>query len=87
MHNEVFQHANLVFKGHLHKSKQEGNDVSQPRSDIAQEDLNKLYNEYFIPGLAAGNTEILMHKVFYHVLHWEMWKRRFMCIKQGFPST
>ena len=33
-----------------------------------QPDLDKLFDEYFIPGLAKGNTEILMHKVFFDIM-------------------
>ena len=29
----------------------------------------KLYNNYFIPGLANGNTEILLHKVFFNIVY------------------
>ena len=57
MKNDVFLNANQVFKGKLQKIKKDGNDKSEPRSDIAQPDLNKLFDEYFIPGLAKGNTE------------------------------
>ena len=41
MRNENFQNANLVFKGKLHENKRMGLDTSQPKSDIAQEDLKK----------------------------------------------
>ena len=68
MQNDVFQHANMVFKGRLRKSKKEGNDVSQPISDISPEDLDKLYKNYFIPGLEEGNTEVLMHKIFFDIM-------------------
>ena len=51
MENEVFQNANQVFKGKLHRNKKEGLDISKPRSDIDPEDLEKLYTDYFTPGL------------------------------------
>ena len=57
MRNDVFQNANQVFKGKLCQIKKSGNDKSEPRSDIAQADLDKLFDEYFISGLANGNTE------------------------------
>ena len=69
MHNEVFQNANQVFKGQLRRNKSEGKDKSTPRSDIAPEDLDKLYDEYFTPGLESGNTEVLMHKVFFDIMY------------------
>ena len=69
MHNDIFQRANLVFKGRLRKNKQEGNDVSQPRSDIAPDDLAKIYDNYFTPGLRNGNTEVLLHKVFFDIMY------------------
>ena len=68
MENEVFQNANQVFKGKLRKNKKEGLDVSKPRSDIDPEDLEKIYVEYFIPGLERGDTEVLMHKVFFDIM-------------------
>ena len=51
MHDEVFQGANNVFRGKLCRKKKEGNDVSQQRSDILPSDLDKLYDDYFTPGL------------------------------------
>ena len=69
MQNDVFQHANMVFKGRFSRSKQEGKDISQPRSDISAEDLDKLYNDYFIPGLEKGDTEVLMHKIFFDIMY------------------
>ena len=68
MRNEVFQNANQVFKGKLCRIKKDGKDKSEPRSDIEQSDLQKLFDEYFIPGLANGNTEILLHKVFFDIM-------------------
>ena len=69
MHNEVFQNANQVFKGQLRCAKNEGKDVSTPRSDIQPEDLERLYNNYFIPGLSEANTEVLLHKVFFDIMY------------------
>ena len=68
MENEVFQNANQVFKGKLRRNKKQGLDISKPRSDIDPEDLEKLYVEYFIPGLERGDTEVLMHKVFFDIM-------------------
>ena len=69
MHNETFQNANQVFKGQLRRSKNEGKDTSKPRSDIQPEDLEKLYDDYFTPGLENANTEVLLHKVFFDIMY------------------
>ena len=64
MWNDKFQNANVVFKGHLHENKENGLDTSESKQPILKHDLEKLYKEYFVPRLAAGNTIILQHKVF-----------------------
>ena len=69
MQNEVFQNATQVFKGKLRKNKQEGHDNSAPRTEISQEDLQKLNHEYFIQGLENGNMEVLLHKVFFDFMY------------------
>lgn len=70
MHNDCFQNANSVFSGVLRHIKQQGLDTSRPRTAITRTDLDKLYNEYFIPGLAAKNTEVLQHKVFFDMVYY-----------------
>ena len=69
MKNEVFQKTNKVFKGQLSKNKNDGLDVSKPIKYIPKQDIEKLYDTYFMPGLANGDTEILQHKVFFDLLY------------------
>ena len=68
MKNDTFQNANLIFKGKIRENKKKGLDTSQPKTDIAQDDVKKLNEEYFKPGLANGNTEVLLHKVFFDIM-------------------
>ena len=70
MHNDIFQNANQVFKGQLRGNKTDGKDTSTPRSDIDPEDLDKLYDEYFILGLKDANTQVLLHKVFFNIMYY-----------------
>ena len=67
MWNDTLQNANLVFKGKLRENKKMGLDVSQPKTYIEQEYLNKLYEEYFYPDLEKGETEVLLYKVFFDI--------------------
>ena len=59
MRNEQSQNANAVFKGHLRDNKEKGLDESECKQPIEKFDVEKLYDEYFIPGLAAGNVQVL----------------------------
>lgn len=70
MNDKQFQNANKVFTGVLHINKQNGLDVRKPKVLISREDITKLYDEYPIPGLSTGNTEILPHKVFFDVVYY-----------------
>lgn len=70
MHNDVFQNANSVFSGVLRDNKEKGFDVSKPKSSISPGDLEKLYENYFLPGLQAENTEVLQHKVFFDLMYY-----------------
>lgn len=70
MKNDTFQNANKVFTGQLRANKQAGHDTSKPKSAILQQDLEKLYTEYFTPGLAASNVQILQEKVFFDLLYY-----------------
>ena len=71
MHDDIFQGANNVFCGKLRCNKQDGNDVSEPRSDILPDE--KLYYDYFTPGLEGAltyrHTEVLLHKVFFDLMY------------------
>lgn len=69
MHNDSFQNANKVFTGVLRVNKQNGLDVRKPKVAISKANVEKLYQEYFIPGLMAGNSEILLHKVFFDIVY------------------
>lgn len=70
MHNDAFQNANRVFCGVLRDNKENGLDKSKPKTSIAPGDLEKLYNEYFLPGLADGDVEILQQKVFFDLVYY-----------------
>ena len=70
MKNDIFIKANNVFNGSLRKNKTEGNDISQPIKYIQQKDVERVYNEYFIPSLAKSDTEILQHEVFFDLLYY-----------------
>ena len=63
MRDDTFLQANKVFTGQLRLNKEEGLDVPTPIRSIDPADLNKLFDDYFIPGLAKGDTEVLMHSV------------------------
>lgn len=69
MRNNTFQNANKVFKGQLRLNKQAGLDVSKPKAAITKGDLEKLYNEYFVPGLARSNVKVLQEKVFFDLIY------------------
>lgn len=69
MQNETFQNTNRVFCRVLRDNKEQGLDTSKPKSSILPGDLEKLYEEYFLPGLADENVEILQHKVFFDLLY------------------
>ena len=62
--------VNKVFTGCLRDNKEKGLDVSKPRQSIDQEDLQKLFKSYFIPGLRSRDTKILMEKVFFDVVYY-----------------
>lgn len=70
MHHDAFQNANSVFSGVLRDNKEQGYDKSKPKTSIAPADLDKLYDEYFIPGLAANNVTILQQKVFFDLVYY-----------------
>ena len=70
MWNETFQNANSVFKGQLHQNKELGLDMSRSRKAIPKEDIEKIDSNYFMPFLAAANTEILQQKVFFELMYY-----------------
>ena len=72
MENKEFKQANLVLSGRMRDNKEKGLDVSQPREPMDPEDLEKLFKNYFTPGMKQDpvNTEILLHKVFFDILYY-----------------
>lgn len=68
MHNNSFQNANKVFVGVLRTNKENGLDVRKPKQPISKHDLEKLYEEYLIPGM-DNDTEILQYKVFVDLVY------------------
>ena len=69
MNDQVFLQANKVFSGCLRDNKERGLDTSQPRQPIEQSDLEKLFRDYFRPGIENNNTEVLLHKVFFDIIY------------------
>lgn len=69
MHNEKFQNANKVFVGVLRTNKSNGLDVRKPKVAISKADVEKVYDDYFLPGLANEDTEVLQHKVFFDLVY------------------
>ena len=65
-------------KGQLKQNKRDGLDVSKSKSAMDEMDLEKLNCGYFLQGLAAGNTEVLLHKAFF-VYQIEFDKTRWSC--------
>ena len=78
MNDSVFLPANKVFTGRMRDNKEKGIDVSKPRDSIEQEDMNKLFNQYFKPGMEVTNTQVLVHKVFFDIVYYTG-----RCAKEG----
>ena len=70
MNDPDFLPANKVFSGRMRDNKEKGFDVSKPRESIDQQDLNKLFNEYFKPAVETMNTQLLLHKVFFDIVYY-----------------
>ena len=70
MNDAIFLPANKVFTGLMRDNKEKGYDISKPRESIDQEDMKKLFNEYFKPGIKTLNTQVLLHKVFFDFMHY-----------------
>ena len=70
MQDQEFLQANRVFTGRMQDNKEKGLDVSKPRIPIEKEDLEKLFNVYFLPGLHKGDTEVLLHKTFFDIIYY-----------------
>ena len=59
-----------MFTGRLDDNKEKGLDVSKSRSAIDQQDLEKLFKKYFIPGIKSSNTKVLLQQVFFDILYY-----------------
>ena len=70
MNDPQFLPANKVFTGRMRDNKEKGLDVSKPRQSIDQEDLQKLFNNYFKKAVETKNTKLLMHKVFFDIVYY-----------------
>lgn len=69
MHNACFQNANKVFVGVLCTNKAKGLDKCKPKIPISKPDLEKLYDNYMLPGVERGDTKVLQHKVFFDLVY------------------
>lgn len=69
MHNAAFQNANKVLVGVLRENKKQGLDVRKPKSAITKSDLEKVYENFLIPGLEKGDVKILQLKVFFDLVY------------------
>ena len=70
MNDRPFLQANKVFSGRLRDNKERGLDTSQPRQPIDQHDMEKLFREYFTPGIEKIDTQVLVHKIFFDVVYY-----------------
>lgn len=89
MRNDAFQNANSVFTGVLRDNKEKGFDVGKPKSSISQADIDKLYEQYFIPGLAAKRCGNLTAKSIFRLslLHGQKRQRRSSKSQEGVLPT
>ena len=70
MQDPEFLQANKVLTGRLRDNKEKGLDTSKLRPAIEKEDVEKLFNNYFKVGLAARNTQVLLHKMFFDIVYY-----------------
>ena len=71
MNDRPFTQANPVFSGRLHDNKNKGLNTSMPRPSLLQQDIEKLFNEYFIRTVGDKlDTQILLHKVFFDIMYY-----------------
>ena len=70
MNDAIFLPANKVFSRRMRDNKEKGYDVPKPRDSIDQEDMKKLFNDYFKPGVNSLNTQVLLHKVFFDIVYY-----------------
>ena len=70
MQDKIFLQCNKVFTGRLRDNKEKGLDISQPREAIEKDDVEKLFQTYFLPGIKSGDTEVLLHKTLFDILYY-----------------
>ena len=71
MSDRIFTQANLVFTGRLRDNKEKGLDTTSPCTSIEKEDIEKLFQEYFLKTLGDNlDTEVLLHKVFFDIMYY-----------------
>ena len=70
MNDAIFLPANKVFTGRMRENKEKGLDVSKARDSIDQEDMKKLFEEYFTEGVKSKDTYILLQKVFFDIIYY-----------------
>ena len=70
MNDRAFLQANKVFTGHLRDNKEKGLDTSKPRIAIEQDDMEKLFKEYFTPAMKSFNPKVLVQKVFFDIVYY-----------------
>ena len=70
MNDQVFLQANKVFTGRLHDNKEKGHDKTKRQLPIDKEDMEKLFQNYFTPGLESGDTKVLLQKVFFDIVYY-----------------
>ena len=61
---------NRVFTGHLRDNKEKGLDVSKKRLAIDQEDIEKMFKNYFTPAMKMANEKVLIQKVFFDIIYY-----------------
>ena len=70
MQDQDFLQANKVFNRRLRDNKEKGLDVSHACKPIEKTDLEKLFDEYSLPGVRSSNTEVLLHKTFFDIIYY-----------------
>ena len=70
MNDRDFLQANKVLTGRLRDNKEKGKDKSKRRIAIDQEDLEKLFKNYFTPAMETLDTYILVQKIFFDIVYY-----------------
>ncbi len=69
MRGEDFQSANKVFCGKLRENKKAGRDVTKHHEPIPPNEIDKIYESYFLPYMDQS-PEVLQHKVFFDITYY-----------------